>query len=435
MKTVNEASCYALGISLIAALLAACGASQPPIGAPGALPQVSAAAARTNRTNYKLVYNFDGPSDGRNPVASLIDVRGMLYGTTDNGGSSCYSGDFCGTVFSITPSGKERVLHTFGIGTDGSNPEAGLIDVGRTLYGTTAFGGSYVSERGCFSSVYAPCGTVFSITPSGTEKVLHSFGSRTDGLDPVASLIEVRGTLYGTTFEGGARKKCRNGRNGCGKVFSITPSGTEKVLHSFRGGSDGAGPTAPLIDVNGTLYGTTAGGGAYGGGTVFSITLSGKEKVLHSFGNETDGAGPIAGLIDMGGTLYGTTGGGGTLNCKNAALCGTVFSLTLSGREKVLHAFSGNPDGANPVASLIEVNGTLYGTTEFGGVYSCNTGGSCGTVFSITPSGTEKVLYSFGRRTDGKFPVAALTNVDGALYGTTEEGGTANRGTVFALKP
>ncbi|MGA7246860.1 MAG: choice-of-anchor tandem repeat GloVer-containing protein, partial [Candidatus Cybelea sp.] len=159
------------------------------------------------------------------------------------------------------------------------------------------------------------------ITPSGRKKVLYDFGAKhfgSDGSSPDAGLIDVGGTLYGTTFDGGTHAD--------GTVFSITLSGTEKVLHSFSFStvfrdSDGVEPSAPLIKVKGTLYGTTVQGGAYGGGTVFSITTAGKEKVLHSFGNG-DGTAPYAGLINVNGTLYGTTQDGGAYNS------GTIFALS-----------------------------------------------------------------------------------------------------------
>jgi hypothetical protein len=152
------------------------------------------------------------------------------------------------------------VLHSFGNGTDGKYPEASLLNVKGTLYGTTQNGGQY--GHGIISY-----GTVFSITPSGNEKVLHSFGNGNDGRYPDASLIDVNRTLYGTTTQGYAG----------GTVFSIKPSGTEKVVHSFAGGLDGQDPFASLSDVNGTLYGTTVLGGQYGTryvsyGTVFSLT-------------------------------------------------------------------------------------------------------------------------------------------------------------------
>jgi uncharacterized repeat protein (TIGR03803 family) len=421
------------------ALFAGCGAlgqgqpDTPSIGAPGTLPQAGALAARSDSTNYRVVYSFSGFPDARTPYAGLIDAGGTLYGTTYFGGSSYSSGPGVGTVFSVTPSGTENVLHNFGSESDGINPAAGLIDVSGTFYGTTSGGGSNTKAPRCTGSDYFPCGTVFSMTPSGTETLLHSFGDGTDGLDPVAALIDLNGKLYGTTSHGG-HGKCNGG---CGTVFSITPSGTEKVLHSFLAGSDGAGPAASLIDVKGLLYGTTAGGGAYGGGTVFSITPSGKEKVVHSFGKGTDGFLPVAALIDVNGTLYGTTEVGGKRMsghfCNQTGNCGTVFSVTTGGREKVLHRFVGDgTDGASPVAPLIDVKGTLYGTTQYGGAYAS---GSKGTIFSITLKGTEKVLHNFGSDNDGAYPAAGLIDVNGTLYGTTTGGGAGHLGTVFAFAP
>jgi uncharacterized repeat protein (TIGR03803 family) len=421
---------FALSSCAASILLAACGGS-PPIGAPGLLPQASALTARTNSTNYKVVYSFSGSPDAWNPQAALIDVGGTLYGTTSYGGTNDYSSLGAGTVFSVTTSGSENVLHNFGGKGDGTWPFAGLTEVGGVLYGTTYLGGSdYCPYR--FSSAYYLCGTLFSVTPSGAEKVVYNFGALRgdrDGNHPVASVVEANGTLYGTTQNGGPHH--RQVAQGCGTVFSATPSGTEKVLHSFSCGKDGGLPGASLIELKGTLYGTTTQNGAYGGGTVFSITPSGKEKVLHSFGYGTDGSGPSAGLIAVNGSLYGTTSGGGAYNG------GTVFSIMPSGKEAVVHSFGSGTDGADPLASLIDVKGTLYGTTQQGGAnFTCNHSSSgCGTVFSIIPSGTEKVLHSFGSGSDGIAPVAALINVHGTLYGTTMGGGAHERGTVFALKP
>jgi uncharacterized repeat protein (TIGR03803 family) len=258
-----------------------------------------------------VLYAFTGPPDGSAPIAPLHNVNGTLYGTTDEGGSFSRRG--WGTVFSITPGGEEKVLHSFGRGSDGREPRAGLIDVNGTLYGTTYSGGNYIHISG----------TVFSITPGGNEKVLYTFGAhRDDGNLPQAGLVDVSGTLYGTT-SGGGNLKCQDQYgHGCGTVFSITPSGTETVLHSFSGG-DGAAPEATLLNVNGTLYGTTLLGGAYNRGTVFSIARSGHETVLHSFGSGQDGSYPVSGVIDVNGTLYGTTDSGGAHNL------GTVYSITL----------------------------------------------------------------------------------------------------------
>ena len=166
---------YVFTISVAAASLAGCGGTQPPIGAPGAMPQ----GRHASGSSYKVVYNFTGGSDGAQPYAGLIDVNGTLYGTTSQGGGSGCATTItsgCGTVFSITPSGQETVLHAFTGGSDGANPKAALIDVNGTLYGTTFHGGDTKCKG---------CGTVFSITPSGVEKVLHSFSGPPDVRGPL----------------------------------------------------------------------------------------------------------------------------------------------------------------------------------------------------------------------------------------------------------
>jgi uncharacterized repeat protein (TIGR03803 family) len=271
-----------------------------------------------------------------------------------------------------------------------------------------------------------------AVQPSATKyKSLYSFKSAvttTDGTGPWADLIDVNGTLYGTTSAGGRFNR--------GAVFAVSTSGKERVIYSFSygtGTADGFFPAAGLIDVNGTLYGTTRGGGANNGGTVFAVTTSGNETVLHSFegccGTGTDGSDPhMANLTYVNGVLYGTTTSGG------ASGYGTVFALNTSGTESILHilhSFAGGADGSGPEADLIDVNGTLYGTTGGGGT---NNGG---TVFAVTTSGSERVLHSFeaccGTGTDGSNPLAGLINVRGAIYGTTHDGGASGFGTVFQV--
>jgi uncharacterized repeat protein (TIGR03803 family) len=328
------------------------------------------------------------------------------------------------------------VVHAFrGRARDGANPEAGLIDVNGTLYGTTEYGGSGY-------------GTVYSISTTGAEKVLYSFAGGSDGAKPTqGDLLYMNGTLYGVTYAGGS--------NDQGTVYSITSSGGETVLHSFGSGDDGALPQWGLINVNGTMYGTTLGGGANscgsvihrGCGTVYSISASGVENVLHSFVGGSDGAAPNGGLIEVKGTLYGTTELGGP-NCPGTSPgCGTIYSVTTTGKEKVLHSFVGGSDGLNPTGPLINVEGKLYGTTA--GYFVCcaespfrdrraraaAAKGRNGTVFSVTTTGTEKVLYSFTGGADGAQPDAPLIDVNGLLYSTTYRGGTFGAGTVFALHP
>jgi uncharacterized repeat protein (TIGR03803 family) len=381
------------------------------------------------RPAYSVLYSFKrGTGDGALPEAGLLNVKGTLYGTTEYGGANGH-----GTVFSITTSGAETVLKRFNR-KKGSHPQAGLINVRGTLYGTTANGGSGLCSNSLNKVV--GCGTVFSMTTSGAETVLRSFaGGSGDGAYPFAGLINVKGTLYGTTEYGGATNE--------GTVFAISTSGAETVLHNFGTGSgDGVYPYAGLLNVKGTLYGTTEGGGANcsargGCGTVFKITTAGVENVLYSFKADPDGEHPFAGLINVNGTLYGTTDEGGTYCESSSAFgCGTVFAITTSGTETVLNSFgAGSGDGSYPDAGLLNVKGTLYGTTSSGGAYAYG-----GTVFKITTSGAETVLHSFeGPAGDGSLPFAGLINVNGTLYGTTGYGGSGSCeigcGTVFSLSP
>lgn len=293
-------------------------------------------------------------------------------------------------------------------GADGASPEASLLDLKGELYGTTAEGGNW--------STYG--GTVFVATTAGKQRVLHNFGQPGDGAEPFAGITALGGTLYGTTKAGG--------QYGYGTVFSLDGSGKEHVLHSFGAGTDGRNPEGGVTALNDTLYGTTFAGGTHGAGTVFSVSTSGKERVLHSFaaGSVTDGSAPAAGPTALRGTLYGTTLEGG----KGSGGRGTVFSITTDGKERILHNFGNFGDGADPTANLIAVKGVLYGTTED---ESVNYG--AGTVFSITTSGKERVIYSFDAQADGTYPVGALIAVNGAFYGTTREGGTNNLGTVFSV--
>jgi uncharacterized repeat protein (TIGR03803 family) len=244
-----------------------------------------------------LLHSFTGGAAGDNPYAGLIqDAAGNLYGTTYGGGSSaCDQG--CGTVFRVSPSGAKVVLHGF-TGTDGNHPFAGLIqDAAGNLYGTTAVGGAH------------GWGVVFKLTPSDSSyesKVLHSFTGGADGGFPAAGLIQdAAGNLYGTTVEGGADGACSFFNRTCGVVFKVSPSGTETVLYSFTEGAGGANPYAGLTrDAAGNLYGTTYDGGAKSGaceqptcGVVFRLSPTGTETVLHTFTGGTDGGTPYAGLI------------------------------------------------------------------------------------------------------------------------------------------
>jgi uncharacterized repeat protein (TIGR03803 family) len=268
-------------------------------------------------------------------------------------------------------------------------------------------------------------GVVFSISSAGTEKILHSFRGGSDGAQPQAGLIDVHGTLYGTTLVGGG-SGCYSSE-GCGTVFSVTAAGVETVLHRFAGPSDGALPRAGVIDVNGALYGTTSDGAApCGCGTVYRIGTTGKETTLYRFTGSPNGNHPWGTLVYVHGLLYGTTFVGGTQDW------GTVFSISTKGKEKLLYAFIGNSDDSDagrPTSGLTNVNGTLYGTTQNGGGGNCQSNYGelgCGAIYAISTMGSESLLHRFSGGADGALPYGGLTNVNGTLYGTTQYGGGGN---------
>ena len=363
-----------------------------------------------------ILHDFnEGTADGFNPTTALIQgTDGNFYGTTGNGGTA-YPGN--GTVFMVTPGGTETILYTFmGGTTDGANPSAGLIQAtDGNFYGSTYGGGG--------SSSF---GTVFKMTPGGTETILHAFtGGTPDGANPGVALIQgTDGNFYATTENG----TTASGPNAAGTVFRITPGGTVTILQGFTYGTDGASPNAGLIQASdGNFYGTTQSGGIANQGTVFKMTLSGTLTVLHAFtGGTADGAFPNSALIQgTDGIFFGTTASGGS------AGTGTVFTMTFSGAVTILHSFDYSTEGI-PYASLIQgTDGNFYGTTEYG------SSSSFGTVFKMTPDGTLTILYAFtGGATDGAYPYAGLIQgADGNFYGTTSQGGTANDGTVFKMTP
>jgi uncharacterized repeat protein (TIGR03803 family) len=414
---------FALSIGVAVALLSGCDGSQSPIAAPGAvsaaLSGIEASSVREAKS-YKRLYSFyggkGGRSDGANPEAGLTVVNADLYGTTEHDG--LFSG---GTIFSVSTAGRERVRASL---PGRAYPRGGVIALNGRLYGTTSEGAS-------------GWGSAFSWRSKRGYRLLHSFrGPSTDGDEPVATLIAVNGAFYGTTELGGSGTGCGKYKlASCGTVFVVKKSGAETVLYNFQSveTGDGSLPTAALSDLNGTLYGTTSSGGsAYLCGTVFSMSTTGVENVLHSFdsdGSLSDGCTPQASLVAVNGMLFGTTVGGGAYGG------GTVFSVSTTGEEQVLHSFgygcpSACSDGAAPFGGLIDVNGALYGTTEYGGAYNK------GSVYSVTTAGAEQVLYSFGSRSsDGTYPLGNLVDLNGVLYGTTSYGGSYNDGTIFAFTP
>ena len=265
-------------------------------------------------------------------------------------------------------------------------------------------------------------GTVFKLAPDGTETVLYHFTGGNDGNTPMAGLLmDSNGDLYGVTEIGG--------KFGEGNVFKLTPDGVETSIYDFgTHKSDGGNPICQLIwSRNHELLGTTVNAGAGTDGTVFRVSLTGKETILHAF-TGIDGEYPRAGLVmDSAGNLYGTT-----FNSSGTATSGTgtAFEITAQGDFKELYAFV-PASGYFPYAALtLDKSGNLYGTTTAGGAYNY------GTVFKLTTSGSLTVLHSFTNGTDGASPEAPVfMTKSGDLWGTTASGGKADYGTIFRLRP
>jgi uncharacterized repeat protein (TIGR03803 family) len=354
-----------------------------------------------------VLHSFLGGATGGATPSGLLKVGNLLYGTSFLGGR--YGK---GTVFSISLDGTNfTVLYSFKSSQSGSASPTGLTNVGGTMYGATGRGGANAK------------GTVFSITPAGAFTTLYSFkGGKGDGATPAAPLTNVRGTLYGTTADGGLTGSCSN----CGTVFSISTSGQEKVRYFFGSKKDdGGSPSSQLVSLGGKLYGTTTNGGiggVTGYGTIFSVTTGGKETVLYRFKNDADGSCSFnCYLMALGGTLYGTAYLGGKTNV------GSVFSITTGGNFKTLYSASVKGNGGGyPDAALTNVGGTLYGTMSEGPV------GKRGTVFSITTSGALKTLYTF-TGSDGAKPSTALILIGKTLFGATAKGGSKDLGTIYSI--
>ena len=369
------------------------------------------------QTNYQRILSF-GPSSslGSAPRGTIAEASdGFLYGSTYQGGSNNL-----GTVFKVTRNGTGfTLLWNF---TNAMFPTAGVIEgPGGALYGTTSGGG------------ISNAGTVFRLQKNGTGfTVLHSFPSFTgDGNTPLGGLLVGRdGLLYGTTAGGGLSNY------GC--IYALNPDGTGfTMLHSFAG-VDGNSPVAGVIQGNGgALYGTTKSGGSNNLGAVFSIATDGNDySVLHDFAgkNLADGSLPLGPLVEAGaGFLFGTTYNGGS-----AADLGTVFQINTNGEGySVVHAFQGGAnDGSLAVAGLSQPmrSGILYGTAPHGGA------SDSGVCFGINSDGTGySVLHIFdGTAGDGSYPfVPLLAGSDGTIYGSTYFGGAyvtnGVSGTLFRL--
>jgi uncharacterized repeat protein (TIGR03803 family) len=375
-----------IGIPLVAIAILMCGS-----------------VARAANPTFVTLYSFNGVPDGEDAMGRPLGGNGALYGTTVGGGAgSCPfdgSDEGCGTIFELTPpaiSGgqwTESVLHSFTGGPDGFFPYTGLSQGGNgALYGTTLFGGSGQCTDG-YPPVVVGCGTAFELSPpvspggSWTKTVIYSFpGTDAASSQPSGLVIDKNGSMYGTTVGGGA--------SNAGTVFKLNPPvspshpWTETTIYSFAGGSDGSGPSAGVtFGRDDSLYGTTSLGGASNCGTVFQLTPPSspggdwEERPIHTFAYDAGGYYPYKGVVvGSGGSLYGTT--------NTADGQGTVFELTPPSSPggawaySVLLSFDSVSLGFEPVGLAIGAGGVLYGATSTGGT-GCPFG--CGIIYKLAP--------------------------------------------------
>jgi uncharacterized repeat protein (TIGR03803 family) len=401
---------------------------------------------------FQVLYTFPAASTGArfdngagaNPSGGLILSGNTLYGTTVEGGNNTDAG----TLFDLNTNGSNfTAFLIFTANTTEYNPDAGLVLSGNTLFGTTEGGASY-------------SGMVFAANANGAITNLHTFApgmieqfnisqyrivTNTDGVGPRSTLVLSQNVLYGTTETGGT--------NANGTVFAVDSNGSNFVnLHIFSGTSgagtnyDGVFPFGGLALSGNMLYGTAAYGGTHGNGTVFAInTNTGVFTNLYNFTNGTDGAAPYAGVVVSGNKLYGTASYGGT------AGNGTIFALNTDGTGFTnLHSFSAaavntntgystNSDGTGPQGPL-----TISGTTLYGTAPSCGANGS-GTIFKLNTDGSGfTTLYSLSTialnsansiytNSDGFGVTSGLVLSGNTLYGTADNGGQNDFGTIFSL--
>jgi uncharacterized repeat protein (TIGR03803 family) len=345
-------------------------------------------------SGFNAFRTFTNTPDAANPQGDLAISSNRFFGSTFGGGVNGV-----GAVFGGQTNASVSVIRSFlavspDVATNlgGASPSSALALAGGTAFGTTTAGGA------------AANGTVFSLNTNGTVfSVLHNFslldsatGTNADGAQPQSGLVLDGNILYGTASAGGT--------GGDGVVFSVNANGGNfTILHQFSAmdpdtatNADGAIPIGGLVLSNDALYGTTSSGGQFGRGTIFSMQTNGAGfSVLHHFsatdpisGTNTDGAAPCATLMLSGNVLYGTAPAGGT------GANGTVSSVRTDGTQfKTLYSFTvtnpstgTNDDGAFPVAGLLLVGNSLFGTAFSGG------SGAAGTVFRLPIGGSPAMI-------------------------------------------
>lgn len=340
--------------------------------------------------SIKTLINFGG-ANGANPRGALAYSSGYLYATTKTRNQLLsYSTASGQTGLIQVPSGA---VSNFG---SSANPGS-LISANGVLYGVSYAGGDYGE------------GSIFSYSGGAGFRTLVNFNG-SNGAAPVGALTYSNGTLFGTTSAGGTL--------GDGTLFSYSTGTGLQTLANFGGGI-GARPQGRVAVVGNTVYGTTTTGGGSNRGTIFAYSLgTSTTRALVTFTGRTNGSYPLGGLVNLNGTLYGTTAGGG------ASLQGTLFSFTPNNANLVTLASFNGSNGVRPLGALAHIGNVFYGVSKYGG--SANQG----ALFSYSASSGLQLISSF-TGSNGATPSAGLTAVGTTVFGTTFFGGSSNDGTLF----
>jgi uncharacterized repeat protein (TIGR03803 family) len=372
-----------------------------------------------------ILHSFQA-GQGSMPQGRTLVVGEMIYGTASEGGSGR-----AGTVFKMGIDGSNfTVLHNFDGTTDGANPQGNLLLIGSTLYGTT-FGGPNPGNGTVYkvNTDGSGFGTIHSFPALAPNSGLVL--TNADGANPQGGMTVLGYNIYGCTLNGGPY--------GTGTWFRFHPDGSGFTIipmdgfgnweGSFGENFGGASSDGDWITVGDIVYGTAELGGWMGAGTILQITNN-QLAALHEFDpfdpNATwplvnqQGGHPSAGLVWDGQMLYGTTCDGGL----HAA--GTIFKASTNGDLRVLYHFSGSDDGGNVATALAVIGDRVYGVTQNGGT------SGFGSVFSIGTDGTGfTTLHQFRLGSGGFHPEGGLVASNGKLYGVTLMGGDYFEGTVF----
>jgi len=399
--------------------------------------------ARSSAQTVTDIYDFTGLSDGWDPNAPMIaGSDGSLYGTTLYGGDLTCAGGFgygCGTVYQLTPSGGhwiESTLYQFRGGKDGfQNYSTLTLDNAGRLYGATDVG--------------TPYGAIFRLTPGAPGKLwrfslLYQFKGQRDGSYPLTPVfLDQSGAIYGASIQGGLSGKGCNQQFGCGAIFQLVPPAhkdgprTANVLYEFQGANDGGNPTSMIMDGTGTIYGTTAYGGAFnkncplGCGVIFQLfPVNGTwaYKVLYTFHGAPHQS-PSNLIADGEGNLFGLVGFSGYEAGDIVELSpptGGIGPWTLS----YIHQFHHNYPATN---LTLGPNGTLYGD-----IYG-DQDLDAGYIFQMTPpqpggSWTYNTLINFNKQFIGQNPCGVVVGLQGDIYSPLSGGGYGN-GSIVSVAP